>query len=207
MDNKILATCFTKSVEAYMGATGYEGSNSHHYSGDAIKKMREIAKACKIKGVTFSRHTYSGGSSITIKVKLMPGDVRDYSEIANQVERTDFLNVNQRIWMSDPSIDRPNCNYLTEKFWTESPETKKKLLAHWGNEWYKMMVNGNGSSIMHYWQLDQKKNPCFTEQFFDRWNALGKIVSSFNYDHSNGQVDYFDVNFYEHWNIINNLEA
>lgn len=207
MNNEILSSCYTKTVEAYMGSIGYEGSNSNCYSGDAIKKIREIAKACKIKGVTFSRHSYSGGSSISIKVKLLPGDVREYSEIANQVERTDFLNVGIRTWFSDPSIDHPNCNYLADKFWNELPERKKELLHHWGLNWYNATINGNGSSIMHYWQLEQKNNPCFTEQFYDRWNALGKIVSSFNYDHSNSMVDYFDVNFYEHWYIINNLNA
>lgn len=206
-NNEILSTCYTKTVEAYMGGQGYEGSNSHCYSGDAIKQMREIAKACKIKGVTFSRHSYSGGSSISIKMKLLTGDVRDYDEIAEQVENVDFLNIGHRHWMSDPSIDRPNCSYLVDNFWKETAERQKELLHHWGLEWYNMMVSGNGSSIMHYWQLDQKNNPCFTEQFFDRWNALGKIVSSFNYDHSNAMVDYFDVNFYEHWYIINKFNA
>ena len=206
-NNEILSTCYTKSVEAYMGGQGYEGSNSHCYSGDAIKQMREIAKACKIKGVTFSRHSYSGGSSISIKVKLLPGDVREYDEIAEQIENTEFLNIGHCHWMSDPDIIRPNCSYNVDNFWKETAERQKELLHHWGIEWYKTMVSGNGSSIMHYWQLDQKNNPCFTEQFFDRWNALGKIVSSFNYDHSNAMVDYFDVNFYEHWYIINKFNA
>lgn len=189
-NNEILSTCYTKTVEAYMGGQGYEGSNSNCYSSDAIKRMREIVKDCKIKGVTFSRHSFSGGSSISIKVKLLPGDVRDYDEIAEQIENTDFLNIGHR-----------HC------FWKETAERQKELLHHWGIEWYKMMASGNGSSIMHYWQLDQKKNPCYTEQFFDRWNAIGKIVSSFNYEHSNAMVDYFDVNFYEHWYIINKFAA
>lgn len=206
-NNEILSTCYTKTVEAYMGGQGYEGSNSGCYSGDAIKRMREISKACKIKGVTFSRHSYSGGSSISIKVKLLPGDVRDYDEIAEQIENTDFLNIGQRHWMSDPDIIRPNCSYNVDNFWKETVERQKQLLHHWGIEWFKTMINGNSSSIMHYWQLDQDKNLCFTEQFFDRWNAIGKIVSSFNYDHSNAMVDYFDVNFYEHWYIINKFNA
>lgn len=204
-NNEILSTCFTKTVEAYLGGNGYEGSNSSCFSDDAIKRMRVIAKECKIKGVTFSRHSYSGGSTINVKVKLMDGDIRNYDEIAEQVETTEFLNISQRYWLSDPSIDRPNSSYFADNFWKETAERQKELLHHWGLEWYKMMVNGISSTIMHYWQLDEKKNPCFTKQFFDRWNALGKIVSSFNYDRSNSMVDYFDVNFYEHWHIINKL--
>ena len=42
-NNEILSTCYIKSVEAYMGGQGYEGSNKGCYSGDAIKRMREIA--------------------------------------------------------------------------------------------------------------------------------------------------------------------
>lgn len=35
-----------------------------------------------------------------------------------------------------------------------------------------------------------------------RWEAMTKIISSFNWNRSNSQVDYFDVNFYEEWKIL-----
>ena len=34
------------------------------------------------------------------------------------------------------------------------------------------------------------------------WEAMTKIISSFNYDKSESMVDYFDVGFYERWELL-----
>lgn len=76
-----------------------------------------------------------------------------------------------------------------------------RAVALWARNKYDTYVNGYPFSICHGWQLKREEAPMFTEQFFDRWEAMTKIISSFNWNRSNSQADYFDVNFYESWEI------
>ena len=198
-NNEILKTCYTKAVEAYMGGTGYEGSNSNCglYGSDLTARFREIAKACKIKGVTFSSKRCS---SITVKVKVTEADFVPYEQIADQIERPDFLNINMGGWRRDPK--NPERYICSDEYWNMSVAEKKAALKFWAKDWYESSISGGMGCICHGWQLNEKDYPCFNANFFDRWNALTKIVSSHNWNKSNAQVDYFDVNFYEHWEII-----
>ena len=50
--------------------------------------------------------------------------------------------------------------------------------------------------------MKREEAQMFTAQFWDRWEAMTKIISSFNYDKSESMVDYFDVGFYERWEIL-----
>lgn len=53
--------------------------------------------------------------------------------------------------------------------------------------------DGYPYDINHYW-LDREDR--FTEAFKNKLILANEIIRSFNYDKSNGMVDYFDVGFY-----------
>lgn len=197
--NEILNSCYTKTVEAYMGGLGYEGSNSKSnlYGSDLTKRFREIAKACKIKGVSFSK---SRSGSINITVKITDDDIVPYEKIANKIENAAFLRLNMGGMRKDPT--NPNKWIPACDFWGMTAAEQKNALKFWAKDWYEQTTNGYTGCICHGWQLNPEEYVCFNEKFFDKWNALTKIVSSYNWNHSNAQVDYFDVHFYEHWFIV-----
>ena len=197
---EILKKCFCKTVDAYLDPDGgYKGSNSHVSAYDVPDKAREIIKACGIKGVTVSKHCASMCVEITVKVRLLDGDVKPFEECREALEDVNANGYLHGGWMVDPDERRE----VRVSFWNEwDGEKQRRAVALWARNKYDTYVNGYPFSICHGWQLKREEAPMFTEQFFDRWEAMTKIISSFNWNRSNSQADYFDVNFYEEWKIL-----
>lgn len=201
---EILKKCYCDVVDAYMDPEGgFKGSNSDVPCYEVAPKIREILKKCGIKGVTISQKHFSGGMEIRVKVKVFAGDIREYEEIREQVEDANFIGVCRNNWMVVPNAPAGDERYMkSEDFFKWDGERQREALAFWGRRWYDRARAGKFGSITRGHQVNQKDYPLFTESFFDRWNAVTRIVSSFNYDRSNSQVDYFEVNFYEDYEII-----
>ena len=199
---EILKKCYCEQVDAYLDPNGgFKGSNSDVSGHDIAPMIREFLKKCGIKGVTVSQKHYSGGMSIGIKFRLVAGDILDYEEIREQVEDANFFHIGcSGSWMVDP--DNENEYILSEKFFSWDADKQRKALEFWGRRWYESVCAGKVGCITDGCHVNPKRYPCFSESFFDRWNAVTRIVNSFNYDRSNSQVDYFDVNFYENYHII-----
>lgn len=202
MNNEEISKCYCTEVEAYLGATGYEGSNSHKhlYGSELSKAIRETLKKCGIKGVSISCKSFAGGQEIRAKVKLFEGDIRSWEDckaemIANKEENVCLYN-----WCVDPDTNEEVCRY---NYFEWSAEKQKRAVEMWAKTSYERYINGDGfGTIMRTSQINKKECPCFSEKFFDRWNAIGKVINSFNYDRSNSQVDYFETNFYKDFEII-----
>lgn len=197
MENEILKTCYTKEVEAYMGGTGYEGSNSN--SKDCVAEIRKIMKACKIKGVTVSKKWAGYTPKITIKVQLRSGDVADFEDCKEALTDLNTQHYLRASWVSDPDNDA--CVQSGEFFKWDGAK-QQRALESWAKSKYTQYTEGYPYSICHGWNLERSEAPMFTAQFWDRWEAMTKIISSFNYDKSESMVDYFDVGFYEDWKIL-----
>lgn len=197
---EILKKCFCKTVDAYLDPDGgYKGSNSHVSAYDVPDKAREIIKACGIKGVTVSKHSASMCVEIIVKVRLLAGDVKPFEECREALEDVNANGYLHSGWIVDPDDNHE----VRSIYWNEwSGEKQRRAVALWAKNKYDTYVNGYPFSITHGWQLKREEAPMFTEQFFDRWEAMTKIISSFNWNRSNSQVDYFDVNFYEEWKIL-----
>lgn len=203
---EILKTCYTKEVEAYLGGSGYEGSNSGVSSSELTVKIREIMKACGIKGVTVSKKWAGYTPHVTIKFRLASGDVRPFEDCKNDLMN---LNTNRYLtsgWVKDPD-NAEGIEVPSSKFFDWSGEKQQRALELWASKKYESYTEGYPFSICHGWQLKREEAPMFTAQFFDRWEAMTKIVNSFNYNKSNSMVDYFDVGFYEDWEILPEKKA
>lgn len=71
---------------------------------------------------------------------------------------------------------------------------KSDFIDYESNEWE---MKYGGVQVNHYRDYDER----FTADFNRKLNLLYQITSSFNYDNSNGMVDYFDVGFYYSVNV------
>ena len=201
--NNALGKCYCDTVDAYLDPEGgYKGSNSHVYGHDVPDAARKILKECGIKGVTVSKKCASMCTEIIVKVRLMEGDVKQFEECRETLEKQVVKDMHYYGWITDP--DNPNCAEIpASRYYDEFDGEKQRRWAEMSaRKFYDQCVNGYPYSICHGWQADAEKFPMFTEKFWDRWQAVTKIISSFNWDRSNSQVDYFDVNFYEDWNIL-----
>ena len=201
MKNEILNTCYTKEVEAYLGGRGYEGSNSHTKYDELAPKIREIMKACKVKGVTISTKWSGYTPKVTVKFRLLPDDVRTFEDC-----KGDLMNLNDNhylraSWVVDPD-QKNGPTVQSGEFFKWSGEKQERALELWASNKYAQYTEGYPFAFCHGWSLERMEAQMFTAQFWDRWEAMTKIISSFNYDKSESMVDYFDVGFYESWQIL-----
>lgn len=198
MNNEELSKCYCEEVEGYMGARAYEGSNSGRnlYGSELSKAIRETLKKCGIKGVTVSCRD----NTVKAKFKLANGDVNPWEECKKEMIDIGRKNVNYAGLIIDPET---NIIVSSRNFFAWDGEKQKKALEIWANELYERYISGKGfGTIISTGRIEKENCPCFTDKFFERWDALGRVVNSFNYDHSNGMVDYYDKNFYQRFEII-----
>ena len=81
--------------DGYMGATRWDGNHSKTflYGSELSKAIRGEFKKCGIKNTTVSCHTYSGGQSVSVKIKVQPEDFKTAEYLA---EAKDYgLRINQ----------------------------------------------------------------------------------------------------------------
>lgn len=172
-------------TDGYMGGGAWYGNHSHRYlhGAELSKAIREAFKSAGIKGVSVSCKTYSGGQNLTITVKTSPSDFISESEYINkyQVEPSQY-------WIYTGANEYISCN---EYFSMDAAEQRKTREAAAKYEYYKLTQKEN--AISHYWL---EKYTVGTKEFCEKLHLINRIVKSFNYDDSNGQVDYFDTNFY-----------
>lgn len=172
--------------DGYMGAIRWDGNKSHKflYGAELTAALRADAKRIGLKGVTFRVHTYSGGQSVTATVKATDADFRPFESVKREYLQ-DALNC---YWLTMPdgtekhrdSFESWNCPEFIEA----QEATAKRLYENDCKD---------GAGINHYY-VD--KYHAFTAEFSEHINLLLKLLGTYRYDDSNGQVDYFDTNFY-----------
>lgn len=173
-------------ADGYMGAVAWYGNHSKQYlhGAELSKAIREAFKSAGIKGVSVSCKTYSGGQSLTITVKTNPSDFVSESEYINNytVEFSDY-------WVNTSANTSFSTRDYYEKFTSDDREIARQAAAQYE---YKILTQQE-RSINHYFLEKYKVG---TKEFCEKLRLINRIVKSFNYDDSNGQVDYFDTNFY-----------
>lgn len=173
-------------TDGYMGGIAWYGNHSHHYlhGAELSKAIREAFKGAGIKGVSVSCKTYSGGQHLTVTVKTNPSDFVSESEYINNytVELSDY-------WVNTSANTSFSTRDYYEKFTSDDREIARQAAAKYE---YKILTQQE-RSINHYYLEKYKVG---TKEFCAKLQLINRIVKSFNYDDSNGQVDYFDTNFY-----------
>lgn len=180
-------TTGTVYSEGYLGAIRTDGVNSHKslFGADLSKAIREHLKHENIKGVTVSCKSYSGGQSITAKIKLSDNDVVDFEEYFN-----DFK-VPCSSWSHYLDENGNHKDIHGEEFYSLSDEEQariKKLIAQASLTQAKKGISINQFCIDKYTE--------YSEDLLKKIHKVNEIIKSYNYDDSNSMVDYFETNFY-----------
>ena len=184
--------------EGYMGATAWDGCNSHRhlYGASLSKAIREEIRRNKIKGITVSSETYSGGQSLKIKMKVSEEDFIPFDEYrAKKLECINFAQFGDWFWHKGRRISCWDCSNLPD-------EERYALYDACIKEHYDRLHNLDryGEDLLPR-RLDLYRDR-LAPQFLKKFELVRKIVDSFNYDESNSMVDYHDRGFYETYTIV-----
>lgn len=173
--------------DGYMGAISVSGAKSNRrlYGSDLSAAIRADIKAAGIKGATISCSTYSGGQHIKVTFKAAESDL---------VSKVDYVNA----YVPSPAsgwIELGNYEHIheSEYFNLEASEQKniRKKAATYA---YDSATNPEYHHNINQYYIDKYTE--YTSAFLAKIKAVNDIISNYRYDNSNGQVDYFDTNFY-----------
>lgn len=180
--------------DGYMGATRWDGNNSHQflYGSELSKAIRAEFKKCNIKNVTVACKTFTGGQELRITIKPTAGDIRPFEEYAAEKNKAmDFNQFAAFDWVRDYTNGK---DYHKWEVCNLPEEEKRRIYSENIEHHYQYYTSGDvlnlNSGAGHYHDI-------FTQGFIDKLNLIKKIVDSYNYDDTNSMVDYFDRGFYE----------
>ena len=161
---------------------------------------RKVWRAAGIKGVTVSKGRGGYTSHYSFTFRLLPGDVKPFDDCREELESTVLHEIGRVYsWLKDPDDGK---EVFKDIFFTWDAEKQQRYIHKKAREEFDDAEKGGVSgSVCHYWQLKRESFPMFTDQFWDRWELVGRSVSCHNYDRSDSMTDYFDVGFYESWYI------
>lgn len=169
--------------EGYFGAMRWDGvkSHKHLHGADLSAAIRQDIKSAGIKGATVSVKTYSGGQSITVRVKLSADDFVSKSEFVNSFELGDCY------WIETGDVEQ---SIHSSVFWAADSTERNRIFR--------------AAAEYAYTKATTRKQNCYradraqavNESCKARLQLVQDIIESYNYDDSNGMVDYFDTNFY-----------
>ncbi|MBQ5824627.1 MAG: hypothetical protein IIW48_07430 [Clostridia bacterium] len=172
--------------DGYLGATAWNGNHSGKYlhGKELSKAVRESFKIAGVKGVSVSCKTYAGGQNLTITVKVNSSDFISESEfVANyQVCTSGWIYTSLK----------GECIHVDEYFGRMTAEEQQKTREVAARCEYQKYTQREQSLNQYY--LSEYK--MFTPEFAAKLQLINRIILSYNYDDSNGMVDYFNTNFY-----------
>ena len=178
-----------KAVQIENARKQYEAEQGSNYDSnlsttDIARNLRNYIKQ-NHPGYKFSvtSQYFSGGSSISVKLKETPVEITNFELMKAYVEQNGDSN-NNRIWDSE-----------TQKYtyYSELSEDKKKEFIE------QQVRNAHWKNISEY--SDDRSLAWMNEDVRKVYQDVIQHLESYNYDHSDSQSDYFSVNFYSHYGI------
>lgn len=170
--------------DGYLGAMRWDGvkSHKHLYGADLSAAIRQDLKTAGIKGATVSVKTYAGGQSITVRVKLSADDFVNESEFVNEYR----IKGNQYWIETGAAGGSIHC----DKYWGASATEQEEIRVAAARYAYER-ATAHGQDCYR-----ASSAVAVNEKAAARLALIQDIIESYNYDDSNGMVDYFDTNFY-----------
>lgn len=171
-------------TDGYLGGGAVYGpkSNTNLYGADLAKAFREDIKKAGLKGITVRAGKATYTDSFTFTVKVTESDVSSEkitsTELLGMLCKGGAYNGSRWVYVEEVGYDSnaPAFVQLREEV-TE----------------YRQKEALKGMSINHYY-IDKYTE--YTEAFRKKLQKLNEIIKAWNFDKSNGMVDYFDTNFY-----------
>lgn len=168
--------------DGYMGGGAIYGSKSHRhlYGADLSAAVRADLKKAGIKGTSCKIHTYSGGQSLTVTVKVSAADFLTFEQYLE----------NYRIKGSQAWIYMEGGEYIhSDKYWAADGEEQERIRVSAATRDYRKATTEEAAYQLGWIDF-------LTDAAKKTVERIDAIISAYRYDCSNGMVDYFDTNFY-----------
>lgn len=173
--------------EGYMGGSAWRGVNYHGYMRySEINKI--VKKQFKLKypndKVSCTGESYSGGQSCSGTLFIHRADIYTLEEFMKNADEKSYY---------------PNATWYMvdgETVFHESPKLTREIKLKALYEQYVKTLKGYSGCIAR--NIDEFDKLILKPQAIEKVSYLKALYDSFNDYDVNGQVDYFDVMFYEH---------
>lgn len=186
--------------EGYMGGGGYEGNKCTLDLTTQEKKKAIIQDIKKWTGLKVTARTDGNAycTSYTFTISLPKSEVKTKEQyIADKLKGLEnnacYCEVERILyhWGGFYCGDE----YISEKDFLEADESER-LTMYKG--FYEYLYNRelDNSNLYAYSEKYELTN-IITPELINKLKRIDVIVASYNYDESNGQVDYFDCGFYK----------
>lgn len=187
----------TTSVEGYMGGGGYEGSKSRQHlygkelSGAVRGDLKEWLGHLGVPrgAVRVASHTYSGGQSLKVEARIGRDQFGSSEEEFKAAYRKHFWRMTPDWGTVETSRGRVDVSQLM------GPDDAGPLMEDIiDTAWQKYQAGETEVDCAsgHDWEREIYLN----EEGRRVAQRMRQVVSAYNYDESNGMVDYFDAGFY-----------
>ena len=155
---------------------------------------RATWKAAGVKGVTVRSRRGGYSYSFAFTFRMLPGDILPFEECREGLAEQARERLHRGVWDDDKGG-------WIDYYGMTGEEQRAEEIRQARVYWEKVNAEGVSCSICHWWGLTRENSPEFSGQFWDRWEVVGRSVSCHNYDNSDPMTDYFEVGFYEDWEI------
>lgn len=168
--------------DGYMGGGAVYGSKSNRYlyGADLSAAVREDLKKAGIKGTSCKIHTYAGGQTLTVTVKVSTSDYISFEEYLENYRIT-----GSQAWIYIGNGEPIHC----DRYWNADGDEQERI-RHAAAEWDYSNYTTKEAAYRVSWIA------WLTAEAKKKLEQIDAIISAYRYDCSNGMVDYFDTNFY-----------
>lgn len=178
-----------KFVDGYGLYDGWEGGKNRQWRSDKELKqflLDDFKKAGIKASVRFNRAGYL--TSITVTIKISEEDIKTYEEWAQ-------LPFDVSIgWNCYTDENGKIDNIFGEKFYCLPDEERKVMYENIKNTAYNLRVEHLKDTSYSFSDIDVLR-----EEASRKYNLVKEIVTSYNRDCTNSQIDYFDRDIYDHY--------
>lgn len=179
-----------KFVDGYGLYDGWEGGKNRRWHTDKELKqfLLEDFKKAGIKAtVRFNRAGYL--TSITVTIKITENDIKTFEEWDS-----DSYHIVAHSWNNYRDENGKLQTIFGERFYSLEENEQKKMFDNIKRTDYELSVDRLTSDSYSFSDIDVLR-----EEAHKKYELVKRIVTSYNRDCSNSQIDYFDRDIYDHY--------
>lgn len=179
----------SKFVDGYGLYDGWQGGKNRTWRGDKELKqflLDDFKKAGIKATVRFNRAGYL--TSITVTIKITAEDIKSFEEWDSP---SFYVNSG---WNCYTTEDGKLDHIFGEKFYSLPEEEQKPMFENIKRTAYELKVKHLTDTSYSFSDIEVLR-----EEANKKFELVKRIVTSYNRDCSNSQIDYFDRDIYDHY--------
>ena len=171
---------------------GWEGGNHKEWHNDKELKthlLSDFKRAGIAATVRFNRAGYL--TSITVTIKITPDEIKSFDEWA----KDNFDHVIAGRWNYYKDESGKIRDIYGERFYSLPKEEQEQLFENIKRTTYELEV----AHLIEKGNCHGREIDVLTDDGNAKYKTVQAIVDSYNRDCSNGMIDYFDRDIYDHY--------